>query len=108
MTKSKVKKIVGYLENRQLHRANVDRRAEVIYYLIEDDDVTSMNSSHRRNIEIYFDSGEIDQVIFIDTPVGKVTPIEDLNPNAMYFRNFGWYDYLRPKSFDDIFIWKEK
>jgi lipopolysaccharide export system protein LptA len=104
----KGQKIVGYLENRQLHRANVDRRAEVIYYLIEDDDVTSMNSSQCRNIEIYFDSGEIDQVIFIDTPVGKVTPIEDLNPNAMYFRNFGWYDYLRPKSFDDIFIWKEK
>ncbi len=98
--------IIGYLENRQLYKANIDRRAEVIYYIIDDNEITSMNSSKCRNIEIYFDQGQIDQVVFIDTPEGKVTPLSDLNQNVMYFRNFGWFDYLRPKSIDDIFIWK--
>jgi lipopolysaccharide export system protein LptA len=99
--------IIGYLKEKRLQRADVDRRAEVIYYLLDDDKISSMNSSKCRNIGIYFDDGQIDQVVFITSPEGKVLPLKELNPNNMYFRNFGWFDNVRPKSIDDIFIWKE-
>lgn len=102
----KGQKIIGHLQKRQLQRANIDRRAEIIYFIIDDNQITSMNTSKCRNINLYFEDGQINEVIFIDTPEGKVTPIKDINSKTMYFRNFMWYDKLRPQKFEDIFVWK--
>jgi len=100
--------IIGYLEDKKLKRADVDKRAEVIYYLLDNDQISSMNSSRCRNIDILFDDGQIDRVIFLSSPDGKVLPLADIVPGNMYFRNFQWLDVLRPQERNDIFIWKDK
>ncbi len=99
--------IIGYLKDRKLQRADVDRRAELIYYLLDENRISSMNTSKCRNIGIYFDDGQIDQVVFLVSPVGKVLPLSEINHNNMYFRNFGWFESVRPKSLNDIFNWKD-
>ncbi|HON17685.1 MAG TPA: OstA-like protein [Salinivirgaceae bacterium] len=99
--------IICYLKNRKLERAKVDRRAEVIYYITDKDRLTSMNNSICRNISIYFSDDQIDQVVFHSKPEGKVLPMEELDKSNMYFRNFKWFDHLRPKKFEDIFDWKQ-
>lgn len=97
--------IIGYLKNKTLNKVYIDRRSEVIYYVIKDGEISSMNFSRSLNISVFFEDGQIDQVVFLTQPDGKVHPLSKLNKSNMYFRNFVWYENVRPKKLDDVFIW---
>jgi hypothetical protein len=97
--------IIGYLDNQLLEKVVVDRKAEVIYYIIDKGKISSMNVSRCRNMSILFDDGKIEQVVFFNQPDGKVLPLSELDKSNMYFRNFVWYEDVRPKKIEDIFIW---
>ncbi len=99
--------IICYFENRKLHKAYVDRRAELIYYILDKDALSALNTSVCRNILLYFHENQIDRIVFHAKPEGRVLPMDDVNSSNMYFRHFRWIGNLRPKKFDDIFVWQD-
>lgn len=99
--------IVAQLRDRRLRRADVDRRAELIYYLEDQGRLEAMNYSKCRNIGIEFDQGRLSRLIFTESPEGKVHPVEEIPPAERFLRTFVDYDAVRPRSRADIFEWRE-
>ncbi len=99
--------ITAYLDNHELNKANIDRRSQTIYYLEEDEEITSMNKTRCRQMIVYFKDGQASRVVWISEPEGKIIPLKKLNEGNMFFSEFEWLDYLRPKKRSDIYIWKE-
>ncbi len=99
--------ITAYLENHELQKANVDRRSQTIYYLEEENEISSMNKTRSRQMIVYFKDGQASRVTWISEPEGKIIPLKKLNQGNMFFSEFEWLDELRPKKREDIYIWKE-
>lgn len=98
--------ITGDLENHELKYAEVNRRSETIYYLEEEGKINSMNKTRCRKMDVYFENGRAKRVVWISEPKGKVLPLKDLNKGNMFFNEFEWLDFLRPKKLKDIYHWK--
>jgi hypothetical protein len=43
---------------------------------------------------------------FYENPKGETIPIEQLKNEQLFLRGFRWLEDYRPKTKDDIFIWK--
>ena len=51
---------------------------------------------------------EIDKITMWPDVNGNVTPLYLSKRSQYYLKGFGWYDALRPKEPDDIFIYPEE
>jgi len=98
--------ITGDLEAHELKHAVVNRRSETIYYLEEEGQINSMNKTRCRKMDVYFENGQAQKVVWISEPKGKVLPLSDLNEGNMFFNEFEWLDHLRPKKLLDIYKWQ--
>ncbi|MDA3868105.1 MAG: hypothetical protein PF489_15345 [Salinivirgaceae bacterium] len=98
--------ITGHLQAHELQEAAVDRRSETIYYLEDEGQLTGMNKTRCRKMNVHFRNGQPHKIVWLSEPVGKVLPLSDLNPGNMFFNEFEWLDHLRPKERKDIYIWK--
>lgn len=100
--------ITGLLEQQKLKKAIVNRRSETIYFLEDENtgELSAMNKTRCRQMNIYFENGLAQRIIWLSEPVGQVLPIEELNKANMYFKEFEWLDNLRPKHRYDIYNWK--
>ncbi|MFO7864914.1 MAG: OstA-like protein [Salinivirgaceae bacterium] len=98
--------ITGHLIAHELQKAIVDRRSETIYYLEDEGQLTGMNKTRSRQMDVYFQEGKPHRIVWLSEPTGKVLPLSDLNPGNMFFNEFEWLDHLRPKERKDIYNWK--
>lgn len=100
--------ITGFLKNQKLTKAEVNRRSETIYYLEDEKtgELSAMNKTRCRQMNVYFENGLAERVVWISEPVGQVFPLEDLNEGNMFFNEFEWLHYLRPMNRMDIYKWK--
>lgn len=100
--------ITGFLELQKLKKAVVNRRSETIYYLEDENtgELSGMNKTRCRQMNIYFKNGLAERVVWLSEPVGQVLPMEQLNGANMYFNEFEWLDFLRPQNRFDIYNWQ--
>lgn len=98
--------ITGRLKDHALKKAIISRRSETIYYLEDEGQINSMNKTRCRKMNVYFENGQAKRVVWISEPTGKVLPMDKLNQGNMFFNDFEWLDYLRPRKLVDIYNWK--
>jgi hypothetical protein len=73
--------------------------AECIYFIQDDDSAyTGVNESNADRMDIYFQSGGIDRVVFRSEVTGTVWPMREKNPASMRLTGFRWLDDQRPTS----------
>jgi lipopolysaccharide export system protein LptA len=102
----KGKKITGFFKSDQLHHVEVKGNGESLFYPKDGDKVIGQNKALSSTILISFITGKIDRIAFITDPDSKLTPIKDLKPNDLFLEGFIWMEEKRPKSRNDIRIWK--
>lgn len=39
---------------------------------------------------------------------GMFYPLAFVSKDKMFLKNFVWFDYMRPRDKDDIFVWRSK
>lgn len=73
--------------------------AECVYF-IQDDDLayTGINESKSDRMDIYFQVGELDRVVFRSEVSGTVWPLREKNPTTLRLPGFRWLETQRPKS----------
>ena len=94
----------AYFEGQAVHQIDVAGNAESIFYPLEKDGAkVGMNETKSGFLTIWVKDNKLDKLKIWPSPVGSMTPIPDLKPDQKMLKDFYWFDYLRPKTRDDIY-----
>jgi lipopolysaccharide export system protein LptA len=100
------KRIDAYFKNNELIRTDVGGNARTIFYPENEEktDTTvtvkrlGMNRLFSRDLRIYLDSGEITGVTYYEKPDGIFYPMDQIDAEEQFIREFKWTPLLRPKD----------
>jgi len=104
----KGKRMIGFVEKRQLVQINVYEQGESLYFLKDDDDLL-IGSNHITctDMKIYLEDDAIDRIWFYETPKALMKPPNSLAQSEKELGGFRWEGKHRPKNKYDIFVWQE-
>ena len=92
-----------------MDKADVISNVEVVYYpLDKDSTMMFMNTSETSLLNLYMQDKKINKMVMSPQSTGVLYPMEQLPEDKMRLANFAWFDYIRPKSKNDLFIWIPK
>jgi hypothetical protein len=100
------KRIDAYFKNNELIRTDVGGNARTIFYPENEEktDTTvtvkrlGMNRLFARDLRIYLDSGEITGITYYEKPDGIFYPMDQIDAEEQFIREFKWTPLLRPKD----------
>jgi len=101
----KGKNLTAFFNEGELVQIDVEGNTESIYYPIEDKgtEFLGRNKTESTYMTIYVENRKLAKILLWPSPVAEMVPIPDLSPETKFLKEFVNYDYLRPKSKDDIF-----
>jgi len=103
----KGQKLVGYIQDNELYKVDIFHNGETIYYLRDDIEMVGINKATCDSITVHISNGKAQKIIFRSQPNGTLFPPEKINPETMQLHGFSWYDHIRPRDKDDIYIWRK-
>lgn len=78
------------------------------YFLIEDNgNRIGMNNSETTELNVYLEKRKVKR-IWMAGSTGTIYPAISVPEDKRYLSGFGWFDYIRPKTKEDIFEWRSK
>lgn len=78
--------------------------AESVFYLQdEDSSYLGMNRTSGDAVDMTFEKGELEKVIYINQVRGKVYPMSQIPEDQKRLKSFQWLDNRRPKNKADLF-----
>lgn len=93
----------------KLAQMQVDGNVEIIFFpLDEDSTFIGMNTTIAGKAVAYLKEGQVDKVVVPTEASGIFYPMGQRPPDKCFLENFSWFDYVRPLSKEDIFIWRGK
>jgi hypothetical protein len=101
--------MIGYFKENSLNKVNVRHNGKTIYFAKQDDGgYIGMNKAQCAFMNIYLDSNQVKEIMFIGKPDATMYPMKDVTPRMQYLKRFKWRGNERPNTKEDIFIWKEE
>ncbi len=99
------KEIIAHLDSGKLQRVYVNGNAETIYFPKDDKtgDFIGVNKTISSYVTMYLKDEQVDRIVLTTASSGTMYPLEDMEENDLYLRNFYWYENERPKSKEDLF-----
>ncbi len=101
----KGKEITGYFKNDELHRVDVQKLSETIYFPEDEGEIIGVNMANSDNITIYMKESEPSRIVYRSKPVSNTYPLEDKTEKEMRLKGFTWQKEIRPLRPSDIFLW---
>ena len=103
------KEMFAYFRNGAMHKAQAKDNVLIIYYPEDEADSTliGLNYTETTELKIFLENGKM-QRIWMPKADGTLYPMGQIPPDKKRLPGYAWYDYIRPLSKDDIFIWKER
>jgi lipopolysaccharide export system protein LptA len=100
----KGRNLTGYFRENKLYRILVIGNGESVYYLEDKDKLIGVTHNKSASIDIKVDNGKINVITELQNPDGKLDPPFLNSPDMMKLPGFNWYDQIRPKNKQDIFL----
>ena len=97
--------MIGYLRNNDLYKVDVFKRAQTLYFPVDDGQIVGVNKGESTDLTIYLKNKAIKRLVYRAEPHSDIFPIEKVAEADMRLGGFVWFDDIRPKSPADIFIW---
>ena len=81
-----------------------------VYYPVDDKDSTliGLNYMETDTMRMFLDKERKLEKIWVSKPVGVLYPITQIPSDKMKLKNFAWFEQIRPKDKNDIFVWRGK
>lgn len=100
------KEMKAYFVNQELRQLDVSGNVQLIMYPMEEDSTYNklVDAESSYMIVLLKPQQEIDKITMWPEVTGNVTPLYLAKKSQYYLAGFAWYDVLRPKSPNDIFI----
>ena len=82
----------------------------VVYYPVEESDTTiiGLNYTETDTLKMYVSPQRRLEKLWMSASTGTLYPITQAPPEKHRLPSFAWFDYIRPVSKDDIFVWRPK
>ena len=97
-----------YFENGQLKENRVIGNVLVNYFAYDDDSLMiGMNHTETSLLRLFMENKQLSK-IWTRESKGTFYPLLFVTDKEAYLSNFAWFDYMRPSSAADIFIWVPK
>ena len=103
------KEMFAFFEKGTIHQAQAKDNVLVIYYPEDEADSTliGLNYTETSELQIFMENGKM-QKIWMPKAEGTLYPMSQIPPEKKRLPGYDWYDYIRPLSKEDIFIWRPK
>ncbi len=102
------KEMFSYFNNGQIERSEAKGNVYVAYFIDESDGSRiGMNYTETSLLKLYMKDKKITK-IWMPSSKGQIYPEGMIPSDKRYLGGFAWFDYIRPKSKDDIFQWRSK
>ena len=100
------KEMKAYFVNQELRRLDVSGNVQLIMYPMEEDSTYNklVNAESSYMTVLLKPKQEVEKITMWPEVTGNVTPLYLTKKSQYYLDGFAWYDVLRPKSPDDIFV----
>ena len=104
------KEMKAYFEDGQARMGESIGNVQTIYYLTNDKDssIVGLNYMETDTMRMYLSLERQLQKIWANKSVGTFYPITQVPPSKVKLPNFAWFDDIRPKDKNDIFVWRGK
>ena len=104
------KEMKAYFENGQARMGESIGNVQTIYYLTNDKDssIVGLNYMETDTMRMYLSPERQLQKIWANKSVGTFYPITQVPPSKVKLPNFAWFNDIRPKDKNDIFVWRGK
>ena len=103
------KEMFAFFEDGAVHEAHAKDNVLVIYYPEDsaDSSLIGLNYTETSELRAYMEDGKMKK-IWMPKAEGTLYPMSQIPPEKKYLPGFVWYDYVRPLSKEDIFLWRGK
>ncbi|REG94403.1 OstA-like protein [Algoriphagus antarcticus] len=99
--------MVGYFENGQMDKIDIDGNGESLYFVLQADTISQgINKTLSANIKLRFKDGTIQRVTYGIKPDGKFTPFQLINEENSRLEGFSWRFEEKP-TMEDIYAWRK-
>ena len=104
------KEMMAYFENGQARMGESVGNVQTVYYMTNDRDssLVGLNYMETDTMRMYLSPQRQLEKIWTNKAVGTFYPITQVPPNKTKLANFAWFDDIRPKDKNDIFVWRGK
>ena len=104
------KLITAYFRDNKIYRNDVDGNVQTIYYMTDDKDssLIGLNYLETDTMRMYMGPGRKMEKIWTNKFTSTMYPMTQIPPAKYKLNNFAWFEDLRPKDKNDIFVWRGK
>lgn len=96
-------------KDKKLDEMQVIGSVMVRYYPLDSDStLIGMNSTEAGKLTAFIRNDEVYKILIPTRADGVFYPLSKIPHDVRYLENFAWFDYLRPRSKEDIFHWRGK
>lgn len=98
----------AYFRDGEIHLMVADRNVYANYFPFDDDSLMiGMNHVESSQMKMWMNNRKVSR-IWMPQATGTMYPLSQVPPDVLYLENFAWFDYVRPVSPEDVFIWRPK
>jgi hypothetical protein len=100
----------GTFEKGKLDNILITKNTEMVYYLYNDEDLQliGIDKTICSALKMNFMNGEINDITFLNAPIGDVYPEDELPTNERTLKGFSWRIKERPETLNDLFDKSDK
>lgn len=100
----KGKNIVARFDSNELRRMDVTGNAEAVYYALDEAGAyIGVNKTACSAMRFDFGNNEIEGILFLDAPSGKLDPINMADHQALRLEGPEWQSKIRPRTMEMLF-----
>ena len=103
------KEMLAFFEKGEIHEGRAVDNVLVVYYPVDESDSSyiGMVSMETSEMRMFLEQQRL-QRIWAPKSEGMVYPMTQIPQAKRYLQGFAWFDYVRPISKEDIFVWRGK
>ena len=103
------KEMKAFFRGGEMKQVDVIGTVRLVYYPMEKDStLIGMNISETSQLNMFLENRKLKKMIMSPKSNGTLYPMSQIPPAKMKLDNFAWFDYVRPLSKEDIFVWRGK
>ena len=103
------KEMKAFFKGGEMRQVDVIGSVRLVYYPMEKDStLLGMNISETSQLNMFLENRKLKKMIMSPKSNGTLYPMSQIPPAKAKLDNFAWFDYVRPLSKEDIFVWRGK
>lgn len=103
------KEMFAFFDNGEISRAEANDNVLAIYFIVDDSDSSfiAQNNLETSQLKVYFEQKKMKKM-WAPKSEGVMYPMSQIPPDKKFLTNYAWFDYVRPRNKQDIFVWRGK